>query len=430
MDGRVECAPRARASPDHPRHRPGLSAPSGAAAGGPPDDADVAASTAIAPILGSFARFATFVGAGRKLTQTGNLTLADARALVGLLGTGDIMDERIGDRIFATRSAVELPRLRQLFAWARKAGVVRVAHGRVIATKAGLAMAGNPAGFFDRAVDALLAIGPIASQRHPDSWLGWPQVDELLDSLVIHLLVGPYVAQRPIPIEDLASLATQAVLDAFEFSSLDDDHVARRVGNDVIDIIDLLELAGMVCRSGAREGPDGELSVSGHRLGGTVELTPAGVATTHRLLADAGYEAPIAGRFVDATATELLVGTDLEDFTVVWGEIQAWRRRLQPAEAARQLADAVRELADPALRNLALVLGDMEPAVGVGSFASWHSSRIAGRQPCVGWSITGSRTRGALRPRRPHLVRRRARPAAGGRRARGDVRHPGPGRQP
>ena len=275
-----------------------------------PDEADVAASRAAAPLLGSFARFASFVGAGRKLTQTGNLTLADARVLVGLLDTGDIMDERIGDRTFATRSAAELPRLRQLFAWARKAGVVRVAHGRVIATKAGLAMATNPAEFFDRAVDALLVIGPLASQRHPDSWLGWPEVDELLDRLVVHLLVGPYVAQRPIPIDDLASLATQAVLDAFEFSSLQADHVARRVGNDVIDSIDALELAGMVCRSGVREEPDGELSVSGRRLGGTVELTSAGVATTHRLLLDAGYEAPTAGRFVDATATELLVGSD------------------------------------------------------------------------------------------------------------------------
>ena len=328
-----------------------------------PDDADVVASRAAAPILAMFASFAGFVGAGRKLTQTGNLTLADARALVDLLGTGDAMDERIGDRTFKTRSSAELPRLRQVFAWARKAGVVRVAHGRVIATKAGLAMAGDPAGFFDRAVDALLAIGPLASQRDPSWWLAWPEVTELLDRFAVHMLSDPYVAQRPVPIDDLASVATGAVLDVFEFTSLDDGHVARRIGNEVIDIVDALELAGMVCRSGVIEASDTEL-IGQRRHGGSVELTAAGVATTQRLLVAAGYQAPTAGRFSTATATELLAGTELEDFTDLWGEIEAWRRRLEPGEAARQLADAARGLDDPALANLALaVMGDLDPAV-------------------------------------------------------------------
>jgi len=240
---------------------------------------------------------------------------------------------------------------------------VRVAHGRVIATKAGLAMAGDPAGSFDRAVDALLAIGPLASQRDPSWWLAWPEVTELLDRFALHLLTGPYIAQRPIPIDDLASVATGAVLDVFEFTSIDDGHVARRIGTDVADIVDALELAGMVRRSGVVEGADPEV-IGRRRHGGAVELTAAGVVTTHRLLVAAGYQAPTAGRFSHATAAELLVGTDLDDVTVLWGEIEAWRRRLSPAEAARQLADAVGELDDPALANLALaVMGDMDPAV-------------------------------------------------------------------
>lgn len=246
-----------------------------------PGDAEVAASQAAAPILETFVRFASFVGAGRKLTQTGNLTLADARALVDLLGTGDAIDERIGDRTFKTRSAAELPRLGQIVAWARKAGVVRVAHGRVIATKAGLAMAGDPAAFFDRAVDALLAIGPLTSQRDPNRWLAWPEVNELLDRFALHLLAGPYVAQRPVPIGDLASVAAGAVLDVFEFASLGDDDVARRVGNDVVDVIDALELAGMVRRSGITEEPATKV-IGRLRQGGCVELTAAGMATTQR----------------------------------------------------------------------------------------------------------------------------------------------------
>lgn len=329
-----------------------------------PDDVDVTASEAAAPILTMFATFATFVGEGRKLTQTGNLTLADARALVDLLGTGDAMDEQIGDRTFKTRSSAELPRLRQLYAWAKKAGVVRVARRRVIATKQGLAISRDPAGFFDRAVDALLAIGPLASQRDPDGWLAWPDVNELLDRFVVHLLTGPYVAQRPVPIEDLTSIAADAVLDAFEFPSLGDEQVARHVGIDVVDIIDSLELAGMVRRVDVDDHADPDRPGGRRRHGGSVELTPAGVTATHRLLVDAGYEAPTAGRFSDATATELFLGTDLDDFGVLWGELEAWRRRRDPARAASELAAAVCELQDPALRNLALaVMGDMDAEI-------------------------------------------------------------------
>jgi len=116
-----------------------------------PEDADVAASKAAAPILRTFATLAEFVGDGRKLTQTGKLTLADARVLVDRLGTGDAFDPQIGDRTFKTKTSAELPRLRLVFAWARKAGVVRVAHGRIIATKRGLAITRDPASTFDRA---------------------------------------------------------------------------------------------------------------------------------------------------------------------------------------------------------------------------------------------------------------------------------------
>ena len=300
-----------------------------------------------------FADLATFVGAGRPLTQKGNLTLADARALVDLLGTGDAMDERIGDRTFKTRSAAELPRLRMVFAWAKKAGVVRVARGRVMATKAGLAMAGDPAGWFDRAVDALMAIGPLRCQRLPDHWFAWPEVDELLDRFSVHLLAGPYALQRPVPIDDLAGVAAEAVLEAFAFPSLTDERVADRVALDVTDIVDALALAGVVERSGVEGVADAE-SAGRRRHGGAVSLTPAGVVTARRLLESAGYEAPRAGRFADATAAELLVGTNEGGFGALWGELEAWRRRRDPKDAVRQLAAAVVELDDPGLRNVAL----------------------------------------------------------------------------
>ncbi|MGI8807531.1 MAG: hypothetical protein ACR2KK_06765 [Acidimicrobiales bacterium] len=320
----------------------------------PPDDSEVAAARAAAPILAKFTALVEFVGGGRKLTQKGNFTLADARVLVGLLGTGDVMDPRIGDRTFKTTSSAELWGLRQIFAWARKAGVVRVAHGRVHATKKGLAISNNPAAFFDRAVDALLAVGPLASQRDADGWLAWPEVTHLLDRFTLPLLTGPYLAQRPLPTDLLCQEATDAVLETFEFPHTTGERVARRVGIDVVDIVDALELAGMVRRTGAADSDDDALPR--RRLGGSVELTAAGVVTTRRLLEEAGYEAPTTGRFTEATATELLLGTDPDNFAALAAEIEAWRRRRSPEQAAAELAGAVRAVQDPALANVALAV--------------------------------------------------------------------------
>lgn len=48
---------------------------------------------------------------------------------------------------------------------AKKAGVVPLAHGKLMATRRGLAAASDPAGCFDWSLDALMAAGPLSSQR-------------------------------------------------------------------------------------------------------------------------------------------------------------------------------------------------------------------------------------------------------------------------
>lgn len=316
----------------------------------PPRDDEVVASQAAAPILRMFEDLAGFVGSGRKLTQTGNLTLADARVLIDLLGTGDAMDETIGDRTFKTKSAAELPRLTLVFTWAKKAGIVRVVHGKVVATKRGMSLNRDPAASFDRAVDALLAIGPLQSQRDPDGWFAWPEVNHLLDQVSVPLLIAPYSAQGPVPIEDIAGAATDVVLDAFEFS-LADEQVAESILIDVVDIMDAFELAGIVRRDGVDHPGVGQ-----RRSGGTIELTPAGLRAVRRILGSIGYDTPAAGRFADSTAAELLLGTDKDDLPTVYGEVMAWRQRRQPEQAASEMAEAMRELDDPALQNVALAV--------------------------------------------------------------------------
>jgi hypothetical protein len=325
-----------------------------------PSDVDVTLSQEAAPILVMFRDLAAHVGSGRKLTQKGHLTLADARTLVDLLGTGDLMDQQFGDRTFRTTSSDRLYRLRQVFSWAKKAGVVRVVHGKVVATKRGLGLAHDLGGSFDHAVDALLAIGPLTSQRFPESWIAWPEVDKVLDSLSAQLLIAPYGAQAAFPLDEIAATAAEVVLGAFSFQ-VEDERVEQRVATDVADIMDAFELAGLVQRIGAVD-PAGSTGGSG----GSVMLTPAGVVSVRRLLADAGYHTPTAGRFAQSSATELLLGTDGEEFAVVYGETVAWRAARQPEEAAAEIVDAVRTLDDPALQNLGLaILGEIGPDVAV-----------------------------------------------------------------
>jgi hypothetical protein len=71
--------------------------------------AELLAAADAAPAVERLRRFTSWVGQGRKLTQKGRLTLADAKALVELLGTADQVDPVIGDEVFRTRSSAELP---------------------------------------------------------------------------------------------------------------------------------------------------------------------------------------------------------------------------------------------------------------------------------------------------------------------------------
>ncbi|MFN2496508.1 MAG: plasmid pRiA4b ORF-3 family protein [Pseudonocardiaceae bacterium] len=89
--------------------------------------------------------FVRWVGEGRKLTQKGAITLADARVLVERLGTGDRIDPVIGDRVFRTKSSVELLGLSLVVEWAKAARLVRVVRGRLVPVKKSTALLDRPA---------------------------------------------------------------------------------------------------------------------------------------------------------------------------------------------------------------------------------------------------------------------------------------------
>ena len=106
-----------------------------------------------------------WVGDGRALTQTGRIRLADARELVGLLGTRDALDPMNGR--FHTTSSADLPELALLVEWAKACGLVRVARGRLMAVKKHAGLLDDPHRLWDRMFDVFGRLGPALC---PDGW--------------------------------------------------------------------------------------------------------------------------------------------------------------------------------------------------------------------------------------------------------------------
>lgn len=86
-----------------------------------------------------------------------------------------------------------------------------------------------------------------------------------------------------------------------------------------------------------------------------------------------GGGSPIEIEHAESSAADLLRATDGFNFLRFSAEVDAWRARRTPDEAATELADAVIELDDPALQNLAVaLLADLGPEV-----AEAHLRRVA-----------------------------------------------------
>jgi hypothetical protein len=128
---------------------------------------ELAAAAAYAPALRQVTAFARWVGEGRKLTQTGQLTMADARHLVSLLHTGDKIDPVIGERVFHTRSSAELPVLAIVVAWAKAAGLVRQVRGRLVPVKKNRRLIDRPAQLWNTMFAVFNELGPAVC---PSGW--------------------------------------------------------------------------------------------------------------------------------------------------------------------------------------------------------------------------------------------------------------------
>ncbi|WP_395294948.1 plasmid pRiA4b ORF-3 family protein [Kitasatospora hibisci] len=162
-----------------------------------------------------------WIGAGRKLTQTGKVTLADARALVALLETGDTIDPAIGDRTFKTKSSQELYHLNLLVEWARAARLLRVVGGRLVRVKKNARVVEHP----EQALDALFeALPRIGEAVLPSGWLGSIFAEEYPAGLRV-LLTSLYAADDLLPEQELQAAAWDKVSGFYVLDDLPEDRL-------------------------------------------------------------------------------------------------------------------------------------------------------------------------------------------------------------
>ncbi|GGO65875.1 hypothetical protein GCM10012289_18610 [Nonomuraea cavernae] len=213
--------------------------------------------------------FTEWVGEGRKLTQTGNLTLSDARALVALLETGDEIDPKIGDRVFRTKSSTELPGLNLIVEWAKAAGLVRVVKGRLLPVKKAAPLLKDSERLWEASFTAL---GKMSGALFPQSYWYTSLVGEEFT------LIWPALLRRlyggPVPVADLRELAWEIASPYYEMR---DPRSQRRMTDQDID-----RLLTVLVRLGAVELTEE-----------TAALTPVAVNAVRRSLGEAAPGEPI-----------------------------------------------------------------------------------------------------------------------------------------
>ncbi|MGI9080201.1 MAG: hypothetical protein ACR2GF_05190 [Acidimicrobiales bacterium] len=235
---------------------------------------DVVVSAGHTSVLSRFDTLVAFYGAGRKLTQKGHPTLADAKTLVGLLGTQDRFDETIGDRTFKTKSAAELPELGFTIRWAITAGVIRKEHGKLRATAAWQKLDAKPLDRWLKAADALPVLGPLAA-FHARSRYRDPE--EILDELLPEILHS--LQRGPRPFDEVVDWICEQTDAAYEWLvpyMQDPAHRRTSFGWDLDRMARILGWAGIIERVDAQVEPDRWEPSHQRLVGGTLQLTPVG----------------------------------------------------------------------------------------------------------------------------------------------------------
>jgi hypothetical protein len=282
------------------------------------------AAAAAAPTVRRLRALVEWLGEGRKLTGTGNLTLADGKELARLLGLAD-PDRLAGLRV---RSAQDIPSLTLLVGWAKQLRLARVHKGQLVPVKQHRRLLDDPLELFYQAASVL----PLLDRALPLTNMVDSAFPGGLAQALLDLLSMLYAPDKPVTVGQLAGHFweehVEALLDEQTANRLELWRLATAV--ETAQYLGLLHGLGMVELGG---GSDAELA------GVTVELepgspadayvsllaelpsrlTPLGTWWANVLLRQAGAVAPVIGELAAADAATRsnpqlrLAGQGLED---------------------------------------------------------------------------------------------------------------------
>lgn len=331
-----------------------------------PSDDELAAAAEQAELVGRLRAFTEWVGAGKALTQTGRLKLADARHLVELLGTGDVIDPVIGDRVVKTRSSEQLYQLGVVVEWAKAARLVRLVKGRLVTVKTTATLRDRPLALWERAANSFDKLGGAICGG---AWGGWPLRPEF--EAAVGVLLEALFAM-PLPM----GLARRLVWDVVTRGCDPDNEryaemLRSAVAADLDRLIEQLELLGMVQKAdaGGLFDPD-KIEELAEELDGLddlaecVQLSPLGRWFVRRRLRATGYHVPTVEELAAEEAEVVIASCAASGPELVDAALSAWCGLRGPNRSAVELLALLRRTDDPAHRLCVYRGFDLIGAVG------------------------------------------------------------------
>ena len=305
--------------------------------------------------------FVEWLGAGRPLTSTGRLKIADARELTELLG----VDQRFTAR---ARSSEDLPTITLLVHWALAARSVRKVKGRLVPVKSAAPLLRRPAQLWRRVFATLPDQGPLLSAGAYGTSLLAHQLPEIAPTLWMSLYGA---GTTPIPVELMHSNADDLLLERYGpyFAGFRGELDATLTRRDMDALLEAAELLGAlriepitdpaeladVAEFTQRPDPDPRM----------VALTPLGLWGVHQVLAELGIPVPVVGDLAEEDIEYLLVRLTHAQADVTERELDAWVEHRGPQLAADELARFIERTDDPVHRLLALEALTRTGEVGV-----------------------------------------------------------------
>lgn len=312
----------------------------------PPSPTEVQAAALAAALPRKVEALRDYLGAGKPLTQKGNLKLADGRALVELLDTGDRFDPQHGGTTFKTTSTEHLPGLNFFIDVAKRVRAVRVYQRRLVPVQAW----GRRS-----TVDQAVALARLVVEGGPLTLRGsryrtiFDLLDELLDAGIVHWLAPLLAHDTEVEFDRIVDVARVVVDEQFGEDDRWRDTFEAITEKDVSRIFTTLEAAGVI------EWVDTVAVATrwddSYPAGGVVRLTALGRHVIADLVPDAGYVLTTVGDLADADGAALIdaLGSVSDDQHPA--VLAAWQPGRSTPERAEMIVTAIAD-ADTAVARL------------------------------------------------------------------------------